>query len=1052
MLSNWISKLDSEFINQTDASEPTEVEQTLAFHSQDDVPVIVEPVMKDRQIPLSNFSDTTFPQADRWVSIPGPFFFTVPLAANTNPVLIKPFHRSGGDVIDTVCFLQTTAGSTFSPWVLQAWINYRLVRWRKIHYKIEMEAQPASYGLLFAMILPWELQQTPIWGTSVNELDVLSLMSYNPTVWPCNEQKTVELSAPFTSMFQWLYTDPYQIQQDFVPPSGSYIETEYDTVFAHMPTLIIGNLTALNEVFSMTTAPLVYRVFFRFEGLEFNMPINIDWVPAPPEQEPLHGDSCMQSAAQPSDETLDVFYTYFNRILGQMYPEVQLNTTTPEDRRALYSASVNLANANEPYMNLLKHISSELAGIKDEIADIKLRLGIDENVFEYEPRPLIDPDAIHGDSCMADQGDPHSFAPILNHPAALAGAVTLGTCMLGAALAIPYYQYATSQANTISVGQVRSTGELARQVKTATQSIVDTSISEINRNASKANVNPFPADFQVGWTGQVDHSLPFGVDLPTDPREYGGSETDIVSLCKKPGILLGSSLNAAHPRIAFQVYWARPQQNDTLTNTFQYRINYFSYISQFFRYWRGTFKLKIQFAGCSMVTARVRISLNYLGDLSAVYSSSSTTYIQPLLPFQDVTIKGYTEYCVSIPFIFPYDWAPTYPDPSDNYIMTLSPILRLDLLNIQTTGDVTPNIPTVIWFAADDDLQFRFPNPIIGPPPVEQEPIHGESCMWSEFEQKFPPFTGTQTSTYTRKQEVPVTNLMELISRWSQYAYFGGDTGGAILTPDAPYNPFASGGTPGYKSSYLASIAQLYAWFSGDMEFSVFTRKISSVTSTPVIISSTEGDLLVIGWGSRFNDYGDYGAVDPSLPDTGIMFMDCDKWSNARIGVPFMSNFAASPTGWYNRLYNREQNTQMPIYLDQQSVYCNLMTYQISLRTSIDRVYYRPGKSYQLMGLLPLPNFAYWMINPASSIGVSSAKVYEMSKLHKTLGKPIFQDRNYCANLLRNHEFDQSVTAKHRMKIRRLPKGNQTKSLNVQRSLPVYPNPYVGGKDKDSRK
>jgi len=992
---------------------------------------------------LSNFQDTTFPQAERWMSLSQPISFAIPLAAGSAPEVVKPFTR-GGSTITKINWLfpETTGNGAHPPlWLFDAWTNYRMVRWKKIHFKIESEVQSFAYGLMGAVVLPFELQYVPSWSAGSTQLITMeSLMAYNPKIWSVNEQTTLEFEAPFNSMYQWLETDAGW----FATLGETYTESQYNTVFAHMPCLIIFNLTSLNEVLSLTTSSLTMRALMRFEGLEFNMPVNEDWVDTP--SNVVHGESCGVSFNKDTriNTPDELFAPGKIQWVTDQVPIIELHFKGHKEEARYHALALQCAvdifaiYRLEPHdfrwwcenvMTLVfteHYLESYTYPIYETILDLnrkKAPLSVPPDNVEVDVQ-----EEVHGDSCSLNEHEmPHSFASVLNSPATIAGASTAAIMMAGASLALGYGIYSSDTGPQLAASSVNSTGARAMAVKTATSGLVSTAKSKENSEAQKANVNPFPADFQVGWTGKVDQMLPFGLDLPVDPKEYSDQPDfrNIIALCKKPGLFTTNILSAASPTQAYSLYFGTPMSNDVFTGSFKYLFSYFSYISQLFRWWRGSLKFCIQFAGSSMISARIRLFISYTVDFSTYVAGS--TAINTLMPTMDVTVKGFTTLKFSVPFIYPYDWAMTLPELSqDTYYYKRAPVLTLQLLNITTTGDVTPVIPYVIWYSACDDLEFRFPQHIVGPTPSLDPPVHGDSCMWQEFEQEFPPFKGIKTSTYTRKQEVPITDLGELLTRWTQYAYYGGDSGGVILTPQVPVLTPHGGGTTNFKFSVLSIIGALYAWFSGEQEYSIFTRRISS-SGSPTTVA---GDLLVIGWGSRSNSSVDIATVDPNLPENGISFMDCDHWSNARVSVPFMSGFAASPTGTYSFLYNNQQRSLLVHELNQESAYGQLMTYQVSLHTSIDRVYFRAGKSFQLMGLLPVPGWAYWPVNPTAPSTKADGKDIRIADLYTKKCLPIFQNRSYV------HDHVHQITS----------------VINDRVPPPLRKKVVNNGKDKDSDK
>lgn len=189
------------------------------------------------------------------------------------------------------------------------------------------------------------------------------------------------------------------------------------------------------------------------------------------------------------------------------------------------------------------------------------------------------------------------------------------------------------------------------------------------------------------------------------------------SLTLKPGPLLpnriklfpGGSSNMSFANIA-----AQPMLHATFTYTtihqslmlplypqvFDVSRDYFSYVADFHRYWRGGIKYKIFF--CTDVYTTARFAISYcIGSFNPV-----TDYGSGDIYTENVEVKGSTWHDFSVPYLHPDPWLRTELDPLD-----LVANVHITIVTAPT-GAALPFVPSIrvaVFRSAAEDVQFAEP-------------------------------------------------------------------------------------------------------------------------------------------------------------------------------------------------------------------------------------------------------------------------------------------------------------------------------------------------------
>jgi len=309
-----------------------------------------------------------------------------------------------------------------------------------------------------------------------------------------------------------------------------------------------------------------------------------------------------------------------------------------------------------------------------------------------------------------------------------------------------------------------------------------------------------------------------------------------------------------------------------------------------------------------------------------------------------------------VPYVRHTDWSSTQVDDSAGAFPPF-PKLTLDVVNISTSGDSTsPAIPYIVYMAAGEDFEFRLPITVLGQITGGGN-IEGKGCSEGaftpeqDFRAQFDEFPGVKGSNSRYQLEPPIDSLEALLSRWSLYGYFGGDTGGAILLNSSPELAPYCGTTPNVDPNTWTSnrhlICSLFMFWSGDMDYRIIYRRIGTSDAG----GSYPGDIGVCTWGTHQNS----GTTGVSLqyPDNGIMMGSIDHWTNQQVSVPSVSQWAVYQTDFF------QESTPTQSTVPEQH-FVGIQTYADGLFTSIDTIYWRSGKGFRLFRYLPIPSYVFW--------------------------------------------------------------------------------------------
>jgi len=483
------------------------------------------------------------------------------------------------------------------------------------------------------------------------------------------------------------------------------------------------------------------------------------------------------------------------------------------------------------------------------------------------------------------------------------------------------------------------------------------------------NINPYPSDFAMRRNGTAMNVCALDDDCDVSYEQFGDPERNHSwkSFIQRPGMFtFGSWSNGTTyklPMTMGALWQAAGSGRNGLVPVV--------YASSFYRWWRGSFKVMIYFFGNAFVTARFRIVLAWGGNSG---SEGSRFFVG--FPTQDITVKGFVQHAVTVPYIYPTDWQPvedaTAGVQGDGTFPQLF-ITCIQIINgVSTT--VAPSIPIVLFLAAGDDFKFKEPimtmaSSVIYPKESSDE---FEACSgvrpFEDFKREFPPMPGVGGSTSEVHHATQVPDMEDQLMRWSNYETFAGDVGGTRFEFGTEMPPPFVGTTLGsiIYTNAAQMISSLFYYAGGDQDFSMNLRSVppeQTGAEAPGYTGPSAGDMLYVSYGYGTSDGNYQYDPDPSVPDNGAYYMMLQQWTNVRLTIPVKAQIPVLPTAWFNQANFRPGTAGGDPILDsrQISLVSKIETYGTGAPTSsIDSVWFRAGPNFRLMRYLPLPSLIWW--------------------------------------------------------------------------------------------
>lgn len=214
-----------------------------------------------------------------------------------------------------------------------------------------------------------------------------------------------------------------------------------------------------------------------------------------------------------------------------------------------------------------------------------------------------------------------------------------------------------------------------------------------------------------------------------------------------------------------------------------------SYYSQFFQYWRGGIKLKIDFTASQFTSATIRVTHNSYYEATPLIEQTAGNRVSEV-----VEIRGNTTWSRSFPFLYSQSWAPVigYRDPSlltglDSNLLMSS--IEITVVNpaVSSPDATSAAIYYSVYIAADDDFDFKDyvgfkPRKIqveLPAPPAVKQSLR--DAFTTKFQSIHPGLCSYEQGWVKSETE---TNLMELCHKEVQC-----DIGDLTNYPDYPELP-----------------------------------------------------------------------------------------------------------------------------------------------------------------------------------------------------------------------------------------------------------------------
>lgn len=246
--------------------------------------------------------------------------------------------------------------------------------------------------------------------------------------------------------------------------------------------------------------------------------------------------------------------------------------------------------------------------------------------------------------------------------------------------------------------------------------------------------------------------------------------------------------------------------------------DYFHAAANYFRYWRGSIKYKLQFFCSSFVSCRFRLSLVVDGTVHPPLFSTAGDFVSRV-----VDVKGDTVLDITVPYI--YDTAYR-----EFLAADATPSLYLSrltsIISISPADD--PSIFVNVWRSAGEDIEFaqyvglqhRYETqsavevdiPFISKkkPVIERDSSEAQSVIWEDFKKSFEVLGGegrfTQASHFCSAEHD--STIVTALKRYSQMT-------SSLTILDT-------------TSGVMCSMPQLFLYYRGSLRFKGFTTSVSS--------------------------------------------------------------------------------------------------------------------------------------------------------------------------------------------------------------------------------
>lgn len=403
------------------------------------------------------------------------------------------------------------------------------------------------------------------------------------------------------------------------------------------------------------------------------------------------------------------------------------------------------------------------------------------------------------------------------------------------------------------------------------------------------NVSTVGGRDMMQYLGDVEMPAYTNTDLGTS-EPYSNA----LALLQTPGILLNATFGAS----TSVTFVARPLST-------QQQMNYLSFMSRFFRFWRGSMKYSFHFFTSPLISARFRLNVRWTTDQPDPNDAGN-------MLTEVWSVRGTTHHSITLPYIHKAPWQLT--DASVDV-----PIVTLDMTQAPAPiGNRTPHVYCVAMISAGPDFQFSsmqdFANGQISPIPELQ-------CDIAEFHKEDFPMLGEGRRVTNYAYNPPHYSVMALQQR---YGARGGQTFSEV-GPNTPLDKIKL-----YQSPNFDILSLLFRFHRGSIR-----------VKAPFF---TENDL-------GFLEMENYSVASPTrqaytLGGGGSWFSK-SIWPLVEVSLPYLNNAMASFTA--PPVNGVEFFPSVPVKSEGiQSEYSNIAR----------------GADYMMYYLMPIPGSLLWVIPP----------------------------------------------------------------------------------------
>ncbi len=362
--------------------------------------------------------------------------------------------------------------------------------------------------------------------------------------------------------------------------------------------------------------------------------------------------------------------------------------------------------------------------------------------------------------------------------------------------------------------------------------------------------------------------------------QFGGTHHSILSIIQKPSLYLQAFLSNMVPTSA--IGWVVPRD---VANALVCQDTRLAWMSQFFRFWRGSITFTVAFFMSPLNSCRVLLAVDYaMSGVSPVLIGDSLV--------KDITLRGSTQITFTVPYLMEYEFA-DMTTPTNHF-----PFLRIKLLNsLSDCGDQAPVLIYKIYQAAGPDFQFfgpRNPCPRLASMTGKKKTTKFEAQMRVADLCKSDGISGSQPKLSVYHQE-SILEYEDLMKRWSWRD---------ASTDPTSIRPFLYDLDNPRQGNYDWA-SQLFLFWAGDTKFKLGLYPDSAYQVVGSVMGTNIATTTDATMGIPDIDRVEDGLVIISTPLTNVLEYQVPYFSQARFVAVLGDNSPSAGT--------RDANVYQPV-------------------------------------------------------------------------------------------------------------------------------------------